>query len=71
MVADRKSQRLLGAQIVGGEAVKGRIDLVAFALLMKATVDDLANYDACYVPPASPVWEPINIAASQTAKLLV
>ena len=34
-------------------------------------VDDLANYDACYVPPASPVWEPINIAASQTAKLLV
>ena len=71
LVADRKSQRLLGAQIVGGEAVKGRIDLVAFALLMKATVDDLANYDACYVPPASPVWEPINIAASQTAKLLV
>jgi NADPH-dependent 2,4-dienoyl-CoA reductase/sulfur reductase-like enzyme len=71
LVADRNSQRLLGAQIVGGEAVKGRIDLVAFALLMKATVDDLANYDACYVPPASPVWEPINIAASQTAKLLV
>ena len=71
LVADRKSQRVLGAQIVGGEAVKGRIDLVAFALLMKATVDDLANYDACYVPPASPVWEPINIAASQTAKLLV
>jgi NADPH-dependent 2,4-dienoyl-CoA reductase/sulfur reductase-like enzyme len=71
LVGDRKSQRVLGAQIVGGEAVKGRIDLVAFALLMRATIDDLANYDACYVPPASPVWEPINIAASQTAKLLV
>jgi NADPH-dependent 2,4-dienoyl-CoA reductase/sulfur reductase-like enzyme len=70
LVADRKSQRVLGAQIVGGEGVKGRIDLVAFALLMRATVDDLVNYDACYVPPASPVWEPINIAASQTAKLL-
>ena len=68
-VADRKSRRLLGAQIVGGEAVKGRIDLLAFALLIRATVDNLANYDACYVPPASPVWEPINIAASQTAKL--
>jgi len=24
-----------------------------------------------YVPPASPVWEPINIAASQTAKLVI
>ena len=68
--SDRKSQRVLGAQFVGGEEVKGRIDLVAFALLMRATVDDLVNYDACYVPPASPVWEPINIAASQTAKLL-
>jgi hypothetical protein len=45
--------------------------MVAFALLMRATVDYLANYDACYVPPASHVWEPINIAVSQTAKLLV
>lgn len=68
LVADRTSQRILGAQIVGGEAVKGRIDLIAFALLMQATVNNLANYDACYVPPVSPVWEPINIAASQTEK---
>ena len=50
LVADRKSQKVLGAQIVGGEGVKGRIDLVAFALLMRATIDDLVNYDACYVP---------------------
>lgn len=71
LVADKKSRRIFGAQIIGGEAVKGRIDLIAFALLTRATVDDLANYDACYVPPVSPVWEPINIAASQTAKLIV
>ena len=71
IVADKKSQRVLGAQIVGGEAVKGRIDLIALALLLKANVSDLINYDACYVPPASPVWEPINIAASQVAKLLI
>ncbi|MGB8642578.1 MAG: FAD-dependent oxidoreductase, partial [Nitrososphaeraceae archaeon] len=69
LIADKKSRRILGAQIIGGEAVKGRIDLIAFALLTRATVDDLANYDACYVPPVSPVWEPINIAASQTAKM--
>jgi len=69
LVADKKSRRILGAQIVGGEAVKGRIDLIAFALLTSATIDDLANYDACYVPLVSPVWEPINIAASQTAKM--
>jgi len=69
LVADKKSRRILGAQIIGGEAVKGRIDLIAFALLTRATVDDLANYDACYVPLVSPVWEPINIAASQTTKM--
>jgi hypothetical protein len=69
-VADRKSQKVLGTLIVGAEGIKGRIDLVAFALLMRANVDDLVNYDACYIPPASPAWEPMNIAASQIAKLL-
>jgi NADPH-dependent 2,4-dienoyl-CoA reductase/sulfur reductase-like enzyme len=70
IVADRKSGRVLGSQIVGGEGVKERIDLIALALLLKADIRDLANYDACYVPPASPVWEPVNIAASQAVKQL-
>jgi NADPH-dependent 2,4-dienoyl-CoA reductase/sulfur reductase-like enzyme len=71
IVADRRSGRVLGSQIVGGEAVKERIDLIALALLLKADIRDLANYDACYVPPASPVWEPVNIAASQLVKKLL
>jgi len=71
IVADRKSRRVLGSQIVGGEGVKERIDLIALALLLKADIRDLASFDACYVPPASPVWEPVNIAASQTAKLVI
>ena len=63
IIADRKSRRILGSQIVGGEGVKERIDLIALAMLLKADISDLASYDACYVPPASPVWEPVNIAA--------
>jgi NADPH-dependent 2,4-dienoyl-CoA reductase/sulfur reductase-like enzyme len=70
IVADRKSGRVLGSQIVGGEGVKERIDLIALALLLKADIRDLAGYDACYVPPASPVWEPVNIVASQAVKQL-
>jgi NADPH-dependent 2,4-dienoyl-CoA reductase/sulfur reductase-like enzyme len=70
IIADRRSGRILGSQIVGGEGVKERIDLIALAILLKADVRDLASYDACYVPPASPVWEPVNIAASQAAKQL-
>jgi len=71
VIADRKSGRVLGSQIVGGEGVKERIDLISLALLLKADITDLASYDACYVPPASPVWEPVNIAASQVAKKLL
>jgi NADPH-dependent 2,4-dienoyl-CoA reductase/sulfur reductase-like enzyme len=70
VVADKKSGRVLGSQIVGGEGVKERIDLISVALLLKADITDLASYDACYVPPASPVWEPVNIAASQIIKKL-
>jgi NADPH-dependent 2,4-dienoyl-CoA reductase/sulfur reductase-like enzyme len=71
IIGDKKSGgRVLGSQIVGGEGVKGRIDLVALGLLLNATIADLANYDACYVPPVSPVWEPINIVASQAIKLI-
>ena len=43
--------------------MKGRIDLVALALLLNANIADLASDYACYVPPASPVWEPVNIGS--------
>jgi hypothetical protein len=42
---------------------------IALALL-NANIADLASYDACYVPPASPVWEPVNIAAPQLIKVI-
>ncbi|MGA9296459.1 MAG: FAD-dependent oxidoreductase [Nitrososphaeraceae archaeon] len=71
IISDKKSNgRVLGSQIIGGEGVKGRIDLIALALLLKANIVDLANYDSCYVPPISPVWEPVNIAASQAIKMI-
>jgi NADPH-dependent 2,4-dienoyl-CoA reductase/sulfur reductase-like enzyme len=70
ILADKKTQQILGAQIIGGEGVKGRIDVVALALLKKATINDLWSYDACYVPPISPVWEPLNIVASNLSKFV-
>jgi NADPH-dependent 2,4-dienoyl-CoA reductase/sulfur reductase-like enzyme len=71
IIADRKSKGVLGSQIVGGEGLKERIDLISLAVSLKADIADLAAYDAYYVPPASPVWEPVNIAASQLAKKLL
>jgi len=53
LVADAKTGRLLGAQIVGFGVVDKRIDVVVAALHMGATVDDLANFDLAYAPPYS------------------
>ncbi|WP_336134608.1 FAD-dependent oxidoreductase [Natronomonas amylolytica] len=62
LVADRESERVLGASLVGEEGVK-RIDTVATALNAEMTVTELQNTDLAYAPPFSPVWDPILTAA--------
>jgi len=62
LVADRASERVLGASLVGTEGVK-RIDTVATALGAKMTVGELMEQDLAYAPPFSPVWDPILTAA--------
>lgn len=43
LVADRKSHRLLGAQIISGEPVTGQIDLLTFAIQKESTVEDMTS----------------------------
>ncbi|OIB56082.1 FAD-dependent oxidoreductase [Natrialba sp. SSL1] len=62
LVADRESERVLGASIVGREGTK-RIDTVATALHASLTVTELQNLDLAYAPPFSPVWDPVLTAA--------
>jgi len=68
MVGDRKSGRLLGAQMVGKEGAAHRIDAVAVALHQKMTVDAFSQCDLAYAPPFSPVWDPMLTAANQLLK---
>lgn len=68
MVADSKTGRLLGAQMVGKEGVAHRINAVAVALHAKMAVDDFFQTDLAYAPPFGPVWDPLLTAASQLAK---
>lgn len=70
LVAERGSRRLLGAQLVGGEGVKGRVDVLATALTARLRVDDLEQLDLAYAPPLAPVYDPILVAAGVTAKAL-
>jgi NADPH-dependent 2,4-dienoyl-CoA reductase/sulfur reductase-like enzyme len=65
LVVERRTGRLLGAQIVGKEGAAKRIDVLATALWNEMSVDDIVGMDLSYAPPFSPVWDPVLIAARQ------
>ena len=46
-----ETEKLLGAQCVGGAGVDKRIDVISTALAAGMTVRDLENLDLCYAPP--------------------
>lgn len=68
VVGDRRSGRLLGAQIVGREGAAHRIDAIAVALHQKMTVEAFSQCDLAYAPPFSPTWDPMLTAANQLLK---
>ncbi|WP_433338939.1 FAD-dependent oxidoreductase [Spirillospora sp. CA-294931] len=68
LIAERRSGRLLGAQIVGEENAAKRIDGLAIALWNGMTVEQMTALDLGYAPPFSPVWDPILIAARKATE---
>ncbi|MFI6279849.1 FAD-dependent oxidoreductase [Streptomyces sp. NPDC050988] len=63
MLAERRTGRLLGVQIVGQEGAAKRVDIAAVALTACMTVEQMTALDLGYAPPFSPVWDPILVAA--------
>ncbi|MEV7279232.1 FAD-dependent oxidoreductase [Streptomyces sp. NPDC093111] len=63
MVAERRTGRLLGVQIVGREGAAKRVDIAAVALTAGMTVEAMTALDLGYAPPFSPVWDPVLVAA--------
>ncbi len=59
-VADRKTGRLLGVQIVGFGGVDKRIDIFATLITYKATVDELFDLDLAYAPPFSTAKDAVH-----------
>ena len=67
----RKSdRRLIGAQIVGGERVWGRIMTLSALAQKGATVEDVVYLETAYAPPVSPTIDPISIAAEMALRRL-
>ena len=72
LIADRKTKRLIGGQIVGGEPVTGRIDLLTFAIQKNSSVDDLTALSYSSQPYQSfyPAASGIVLAAEEILKKL-
>ena len=66
LIAEKRSGRLLGAQIVGREGAAKRIDVLATALWNEMTVEEISGLDLSYAPPFAPVWDPVLIAARKS-----
>ncbi|WP_030861469.1 FAD-dependent oxidoreductase [Streptomyces sp. NRRL S-37] len=67
MLAELRTGRLLGVQIVGREGAGKRVDIAAVALTAGMTVDRMTALDLGYAPPFSPVWDPVLVAARKAA----
>ena len=68
VLAEQRTGRLLGAQIVGRTGSGKRIDVFATAIWNGMTVEEMTFMDLSYAPPFSPVWDAVLVAARKAAK---
>ena len=62
VVFEKKTYRLLGAQIVGYDGVDKRIDVLSTAIHAGMRADRLKDLDLAYAPPYSSAKDPVNMA---------
>jgi NADPH-dependent 2,4-dienoyl-CoA reductase/sulfur reductase-like enzyme/rhodanese-related sulfurtransferase len=67
----RKSNgKLLGAQVLGEDAVAKRMDSFAMAIQMGCTIYDLEESELTYAPPYGSAKDPVNFAGMVAADIL-
>lgn len=70
MIAERRTGRLLGAQLVGREGSGKRVDVCATAVWNEMTVEEIVALDVGYAPPFAPVWDPVLVAARKASDVV-
>ncbi|MDT8900008.1 FAD-dependent oxidoreductase [Anaeroselena agilis] len=63
LIVEAKSGRILGAQAIGEGEVAKRIDIVATAITLGGTVNDLFDIDVAYAPPYNSPIDNVAVAA--------
>jgi NADPH-dependent 2,4-dienoyl-CoA reductase/sulfur reductase-like enzyme/rhodanese-related sulfurtransferase len=59
---DADDGRLLGGQVVGVDGVDKRVDVLAVAIRVGLTIEDLEHLELAYAPPYGSAKDPINMA---------
>jgi NADPH-dependent 2,4-dienoyl-CoA reductase/sulfur reductase-like enzyme len=59
-VADKKTKKLLGVQIIGHQGVDKRIDIFATLITFGAKIHDIFHIDLAYAPPFSTVKDAVH-----------
>lgn len=71
IIADKKSGRLLGAQLAGPVDSVKRIDVYATAITAELTINQVFQLDLAYAPPFSPVYDPVVLTGRVGRKLIM
>lgn len=58
---DKKTLKIIGAQIVGFDGVDKRMDVLATAIRCGAKITDLTTLELCYAPPFGSAKDPVNM----------
>lgn len=62
VIFEKKSFRILGAQIIGYDGVDKRIDVIATAIKSGLKATELKDLELSYAPPYSSAKDPVNMA---------
>jgi len=58
---DKKTLKIIGAQIIGFDGVDKRMDVLATAIRFGAKITDLTTLELCYAPPFGSAKDPVNM----------
>jgi NADPH-dependent 2,4-dienoyl-CoA reductase/sulfur reductase-like enzyme len=64
LIYDKETKIILGGQIIGKKGAVLRVDVLAAAIFMKMTTEQLGMLDLCYAPPFARTWDVLNVAAN-------
>jgi pyruvate/2-oxoglutarate dehydrogenase complex dihydrolipoamide dehydrogenase (E3) component len=68
IIYDDDKKIILGAAMLGYEAVAQFIDQVAIAITYKISIEDLFYVDYAYSPTNASVWNPLVVAYRKACK---